>query len=85
MLWGDQDALTQSDQEALAAAIASSRLVAYPGAGHTLCWEEPDRIAADLAGFVGDNLPLTPPAGRSSHGGQRHRQPSSFQLPASSV
>jgi non-heme chloroperoxidase len=54
MLWGDQDALTRSDQEVLAAAIAGSRLVVYPGAGHALCWEEPRRIAADLAGFVAD-------------------------------
>jgi hypothetical protein len=44
--------LTRSDQETLAAAIAGSRLVAYPGGGHTLYWEEPDRVASDLVAFV---------------------------------
>jgi pimeloyl-ACP methyl ester carboxylesterase len=53
ILWGDQDAiLSRSDQEALAAAIAGSRLVVYPGAGHALYWEEPARFASDLAAFV---------------------------------
>ncbi len=55
ILWGDQDAvLPRSDQEALAAAIAGSRLVAYAGAGHAFYWEEPSRVAADLVAFVED-------------------------------
>ena len=52
ILWGDQDVLTQGDQEALRAAIAGSRLVVYEGAGHTLYWEEPARVAHDLVAFV---------------------------------
>lgn len=53
IIWGDQDAiLPRSDQEALAAAIAGSRLVVYPGAGHALYWENPDRIASDLVAFI---------------------------------
>jgi non-heme chloroperoxidase len=53
ILWGDRDAiLPRSDQEALAAAIASSRLVVYPGAGHALYWEEPARFASDLVAFI---------------------------------
>ena len=52
MLWGDQDALTQTDQERLRTAIADSRLVVYEGAGHTLYWEEPARVAHDLVAFA---------------------------------
>lgn len=51
--WGDQDmTCPRSEQEALAATIASARLTVYPGAGHALHWEEPARFAADLATFV---------------------------------
>jgi non-heme chloroperoxidase len=55
ILWGDQDAiLPRRDQEALQAAIAGSRLVVVPGAGHALYWEEPERIASDLVAFIED-------------------------------
>lgn len=53
IIWGDQDAfLPRADQEILKAAIRGSRLVVYPGAGHAVYWEEPDRVASDLAAFV---------------------------------
>lgn len=52
IFWGDQDTLTGSGQEALTAAIAGSRLVVYPSAGHGLHWEEPERFAADLTAFI---------------------------------
>ncbi|MCZ7665096.1 MAG: alpha/beta hydrolase [Thermoleophilia bacterium] len=52
MLWGDRDALTKSDQARLRTAIVDSRLVVYEGAGHTLYWEEPARVAHDLVTFV---------------------------------
>jgi pimeloyl-ACP methyl ester carboxylesterase len=52
IFWGDQDTLTGGGQEALTAAIAGSRLVVYPGAGHGLHWEEPERFAADLTAFI---------------------------------
>jgi pimeloyl-ACP methyl ester carboxylesterase len=55
IVWGDRDAfLPRSDQEALAAALAGSRLVVYPGAGHAVYWEEPARVASDLVAFIGD-------------------------------
>jgi pimeloyl-ACP methyl ester carboxylesterase len=55
IFWGDQDAiLPRSDQDALVAAIADSRLVVYPGAGHAFYWEEPARFAADLVAFIED-------------------------------
>lgn len=53
LVWGEQDRiLTRHDQETLAAAIKNSRLVVYPGAGHSPHWEEPERFASDLMGFV---------------------------------
>jgi len=52
VVWGDRDSLTRGGQEALTAAIAGSRLLVYPGAGHALHWEEPDRFAADLVAFT---------------------------------
>jgi non-heme chloroperoxidase len=52
MLWGDRDFLTERDQKVLSAAVGGSRLEVYGGAGHALTWEEPGRVAADLAAFV---------------------------------
>jgi non-heme chloroperoxidase len=56
IVWGNQDAFcSRSDQDALAVAIEGSEFVVYPGAGHGLHWEEPERFAADLLAFV-ENL-----------------------------
>ncbi|HEX5733901.1 MAG TPA: alpha/beta hydrolase [Blastocatellia bacterium] len=53
IVWGDKDAFCPaSDQQALLAAIAGSRLVTYPDVGHALHWEEPERFAADFAAFA---------------------------------
>ena len=53
ILWGDQDArYPRAEQDALASAIAGSRLLVYHGAGHLLHWEEPQRFASDLMTFV---------------------------------
>jgi non-heme chloroperoxidase len=54
VLWGDRDELLpqRREQERLTAAIGNARLVVYPGIGHALHWEEPVRVAADLASFV---------------------------------
>jgi non-heme chloroperoxidase len=55
IVWGDQDAiLPRSDQESLAAAILGSRFLVYPGAGHAFYWEDPGRVASDLAAFIAD-------------------------------
>ena len=55
IVWGDQDTiLPRSDQEALAAAIPGSRLLVYPGAGHAFYWENPGRVASDLAAFIAE-------------------------------
>jgi non-heme chloroperoxidase len=53
IVWGDHDAiLPRSDQEALVSAIPNARLVIYPGSGHALYWEEPERVAHDLVAFA---------------------------------
>ena len=53
LLWGDQDAfVSRADQDFLLGAIAGSRLEVYRNAGHAIHWEEPARVAADLATFV---------------------------------
>ena len=54
ILSGGRDAFLQCDQEALAAAIAGSCVVVYEGAGHSFYWEEPERVASDLAAFADD-------------------------------
>jgi len=55
IMWGDHEAyVPRGDQEALAAAIADSRLLVYSGAGHSFHWEEPARFAADLEAFVAE-------------------------------
>jgi len=54
ILWGDRDALcTRRDQEALVAAMSGARLVVFQGTGHAVHWEQPARVAAELAAFVG--------------------------------
>ena len=55
MVWGDQDEIIpRSEQDALAAAIAGSRLVIYPGIEHSPHWEAPERFAQDLVSFIED-------------------------------
>jgi pimeloyl-ACP methyl ester carboxylesterase len=53
ILWGDRDEICpRSDQDTLSAGIARSRLNIYRDAGHAIHWEEPARVAADVAAFV---------------------------------
>jgi pimeloyl-ACP methyl ester carboxylesterase len=53
LLWGDRDALIpQAEQEALAAAIPGARRITHPGGGHAPHWEDPARVAAEIAGFA---------------------------------
>lgn len=53
IIYGDRDTIIpRSDQDELAARISGSRLVVYAGAGHSLYWEEPSRVARDLIAFV---------------------------------
>jgi pimeloyl-ACP methyl ester carboxylesterase len=57
ILWGDGDSIIpRSDQEQLATSIARAKLLVYPGAGHAVYWEDPERVAAHLVEFV-EGLP----------------------------
>ena len=54
VIWGTKDRVTlRADQEILDAGVANSRLAIYEGAGHSVHWEEPSRVAADIAAFAG--------------------------------
>jgi pimeloyl-ACP methyl ester carboxylesterase len=55
LLWGNRDALFgREDQDRLLAAIPNARLTIYPDTGHCPNWERPERVVADLLGFIQD-------------------------------
>jgi pimeloyl-ACP methyl ester carboxylesterase len=58
ILWGELDSIcSRADQDTLATRIARSRLKIYRNAGHGVHWEDPERVAADIAAFTQDELP----------------------------
>jgi len=60
ILWGDRDELlTREQEDDLVRAIPGSRMIVYADTGHLVLWEQPERVAADLAAFVG-TLPKRP-------------------------
>ncbi|HMN31011.1 MAG TPA: alpha/beta hydrolase [Caldilineaceae bacterium] len=53
ILWGDQDGLfPRSDQETLISLLPKATLLVYEQAGHSLQWEQSERVAADLERFL---------------------------------
>lgn len=71
LFWGDRDGFaSRSDQQTLMAMIADSRLLTYPGVGHGLHWERPERFASDLTAFASHLIAGT------------HRVPGSCSSPA---
>ena len=53
LIWGDQDVLALRDQQdRLVAAMSRARLNVYRGAGHSPNWEQPERVASDIATFT---------------------------------
>jgi pimeloyl-ACP methyl ester carboxylesterase len=53
LLWGEKDSMfSKADQDALLSLIPGARLIAYPGTGHALHWEYPERFARDLSAFM---------------------------------
>jgi non-heme chloroperoxidase len=54
IFWGDQDSFClRKDQQELLNSIKGSKLIVYEGVGHALHWEQPERFAKELVGFVG--------------------------------
>lgn len=53
IIWGDRDQYCpRGDQLKLAEAIPGAELLVYEGTGHAVHWEEPARVAADVAAFI---------------------------------
>lgn len=53
VIWGERDTiLARGEQETLAASIPGARLLVYPDTGHVPYWEDPSRVAADVAVFI---------------------------------
>lgn len=51
-LGGEREELcSRADQEALVAAIPGARLEVYEGGGQLVHWEQPERLARDVAAF----------------------------------
>lgn len=71
VLWGTKDVLyDRGQQDSLVRAIRGARLLVYENAGHSLNWEEPARVAADLVGFLRESNAAK--SGPESHGGESH-------------
>ena len=52
LLWGDQDALfSRTEQDRFLAACPATSLLVYEGTGHCPNWEQPERVASDIADF----------------------------------
>lgn len=53
IVWGRHDGFCSApDQEAMLGLIRNAQLVEYAEAGHAVHWEEPQRFARDLIGFI---------------------------------
>jgi pimeloyl-ACP methyl ester carboxylesterase len=53
LLWGDRDALfSRADQDHCIEALPDARLRIYEETGHCPNWEQPERVASDIASLV---------------------------------
>ncbi|KAB1978925.1 alpha/beta fold hydrolase [Streptomyces triticiradicis] len=53
VVWGEQDEfLPREDQRTILDAVHGADFLAYPGTGHCVHWEQPERVVADLTAFV---------------------------------
>jgi non-heme chloroperoxidase len=53
IVWGERDGFaSRADQDRHLATLRDARLVAYPGTGHAVHWEQPRRFAADVTAFA---------------------------------
>ena len=55
VLWGGKETIaTFSEQKALVRGVKGARLWVYEDAGHAIHWDEPARVAHDIAAFVAE-------------------------------
>jgi pimeloyl-ACP methyl ester carboxylesterase len=67
LIWGDRDDICPLEEQShLCAAIPDAELVVYRGAGHATHWEQPHRVAADIAAFAHRVSPRGPRRPRSA-------------------
>jgi non-heme chloroperoxidase len=53
LLWGDKDALfSRTEQDRFIAELPTARFTIYTETGHCPNWEQPERVAADIAALV---------------------------------
>ena len=53
VVWADQDAFaSRTERDRLATSIGTATVLEYGGYGHAMHWEDPARVAADVARFV---------------------------------
>lgn len=53
VVWADRDGFSRrQERDALAAGIRGAIVTDYEGAGHAMHWEDPARVAGDIARFV---------------------------------
>jgi non-heme chloroperoxidase len=53
LLWGDRDALfSRVDQDRFIEALPAARLSVYEETGHCPNWEQPERVAAEIAALI---------------------------------
>ena len=53
LVWGEIDALlSRGVHDQLVRTIPTTKLVVYPGVGHTPRWDDPSRFSNDVAAFV---------------------------------
>ncbi|MFF6999679.1 alpha/beta fold hydrolase [Streptomyces sp. NPDC008313] len=56
VLWGDEDPfLPAADQQRILDLVWGSTLIGYDGGGHALHWEQPERVAQDIAAFAAES------------------------------
>jgi non-heme chloroperoxidase len=72
ILWGDKDGVaTRADQATLFREIPNATLKVYEGIGHSIHWEAPERVAADLAVFLADRSSTARPSGLAAPSARR--------------
>ncbi|MET8860566.1 alpha/beta hydrolase [Streptomyces sp. NPDC004579] len=53
VIWGEQDEfLPLEDQRTIVDAVHGADFIAYPETGHSVHWEQPERVVADITAFV---------------------------------